>query len=130
MAKKKTTKSKTVSFEDSLQSLKQIVAELEAGNLSLSDSLAKYEQGIANLKRCHDALEDTQKKIELLVDLDENGNLITKRFDDSSSASNAVGVRRQTKVKTEQLDDDEFDEIDDQLDDTYGNDDDEDGGLF
>ena len=128
MAKKKSTKSKAVSFEDSLQSLKQIVAELEAGNLSLSDSLAKYEQGIANLKRCHDALEDTQKKIELLVDLDENGNLVTQSFDDSSSTANTSGVRRQTKVKIEKLDnDDGFDDVDVQLDDTYGDDGD---GLF
>ena len=78
MAKKKTTrKSKSatnaIPFEQSLEQLKQVVAELETGNLTLTESLEKYQQGIANLKQCHASLENAKKQIEILVDLDEDG---------------------------------------------------------
>ncbi|MCL4136284.1 UNVERIFIED_CONTAM: hypothetical protein GTU68_013889, partial [Idotea baltica] len=84
----------TVSFEESLEQLKQIVAELEAGNLPLSESLERYEQGIVSLNQCQQALEAAQKKIEVLVDLDADGNMITRPFDSTSSAQMTDGVRR------------------------------------
>jgi len=105
VAKKKSKpKPESISFESSLENLKTIVAELEAGNLSLSDSLAKYEQGIASLKRCHDTLSETQKKIELLVELDADGNLITHSFDDSATESQSSGVRRRTRIVNSEAD--------------------------
>ncbi|MEL7496841.1 MAG: exodeoxyribonuclease VII small subunit [Planctomycetota bacterium] len=125
MAKKRKTQKDDVSFETSLDQLKQIIAELETGNLSLSDSLEKYEQGIASLKNCHVELAKTQKKIELLVDLDENGNLITRPFDDSATDSQSTGVRREAVVETdsEESDSRDIEDVDDQLDEEFG-------GLF
>lgn len=135
MAKKKSKPDDAViSFETSLESLKDIVAELEAGNLTLSDSLEKYEQGIASLKRCHDALAQTQKKIELLVKLDSDGKLVTRPFDDSATDSENGGVRRRTKIvnseedadedseadPNDDSDEDSFDDLDDRLDEEYG----------
>jgi len=45
LAKKKTAKSalKEVPFEVSLEQLRSVVDELEAGNLSLGESIEKYE---------------------------------------------------------------------------------------
>ncbi len=130
MAKKKTKpkSSKSVPFEQSLELLKQIVSELENGNLTLSDSLEKYEQGVANLKQCFEALNVAQKRIEVLVDLDEDGNLVTRPFDNTSSLEMTDGVRRSTSSKTsrEELsgEEDEYDADDDDAED------DDSGSLF
>ena len=84
MAKKK-SKSETASFEASLEELRSIVSALEEGNLSLDDSLKKYEAGVKHLNLCYAALKDAQRKIEVLVELDENGKLKTVPFDDQAS---------------------------------------------
>ena len=96
MAKKKTVKntSKEVPFETSLEQLRTVVGELEAGNLSLGESLEKYESGIKSLKACYAALNAVQQRIELLVDLDEDGNLVTASFDNTASEQLREGTRR------------------------------------
>ena len=96
MAKKKTGKrtSKEVPFEASLEQLRTVVDELEAGNLSLGESLEKYESGIKSLKACYAALNAVQQRIELLVDLDEDGNLVTASFDNTASEQLREGTRR------------------------------------
>jgi exodeoxyribonuclease VII small subunit len=96
LAKKKTGKrtSKEVPFEASLEQLRTVVGELEAGNLSLGESLEKYESGIKSLKACYAALNAVQQRIELLVDLDEDGNLVTASFDNTASEQLREGTRR------------------------------------
>ena len=84
MAKKK-SKSKSASFESSLEELKSIVAQLEDGNLSLDESLAKYEMGVKHLHECYKALQSAQRKIEVLVELDEDGKLKTLPFEDEAT---------------------------------------------
>ena len=84
MAKKKND-SKTESFESSLEQLKAIVADLENGNLSLDQSLEKYELGVKHLKNCYQALNSAQRKIEVLVDLDDDGKLKTLPFEDQAT---------------------------------------------
>jgi exodeoxyribonuclease VII small subunit len=122
---KKRSKSKSsepVSFEQSLEQLRQIVAQLENGNLSLSQSLEQYELGVANLKQCYAALNAAQRKIEMLVDLDEQGNLITTSFDNTASTQLAEGSRRKSRSRppveeVEQDDDEADDEEDEEMDD-------------
>ena len=122
MAKKKTTKktrpaaTSSIPFEQSLEELKQVVAELETGNLSLTDSLEKYQQGIANLKQCHAALENAKKQIEVLVDLDSDGNVQTQAFDDSASSDANHGVRRSTAMKSQATEIDDFEPDDEDVD--------------
>ena len=100
---KKTPKKKTKKtdeappFEDSLEQLQQTVTQLEEGNLSLSDSLEQYEKGIASLKLAYQALNAAQQRIELLVDLDEEGNLVTRPFDNTASDQIAEGSRRSSR---------------------------------
>ena len=130
MAKKKQTKKSkaaaAIPFEESLEQLKQVVAELETGNLSLTESLDKYQQCIANLKQCHAALENAKKQIEVLVDLDADGNLQTRDFDDTASSQSAHGIRRSTAMKNPASEIDDFEPDDDYEDD----DDDTEDGLF
>ena len=90
MAKKKTarkskTDSKEVPFEDSFVQLQEIVGELEQGQLSLGDSLKKYELGIQHLRNCYTALDQAEQKIQLLVELDDQGRMVTRNFTGSET---------------------------------------------
>ena len=58
---------KNKNFEENLQSLEKIVAELESGKISLDDSLKKYEEGVKVFKSCKDLLSKAEKKIQTLT---------------------------------------------------------------
>ena len=60
MAKRKT-------FEDAMESLENIVQELESGDLSLEKAMQRFEEGIKLSKFCADKLDETEKKITLLT---------------------------------------------------------------
>src|SRR3989337_2978221 len=104
MAKKKPTPRDecVASFEESLEELEKIVAELESGKLGLSDALARYEQGVKHLKICQQQLERAERKIELLSGVDADGNPITEPFEQSEIESleekAAAGGQRRTAV--------------------------------
>ncbi|RJP96361.1 MAG: exodeoxyribonuclease VII small subunit [Desulfobacteraceae bacterium] len=60
MAKKKT-------FEESMKQLEQIVEDLEDGDLPLEDALKKFEDGVLLSKFCFQKLDETEKKVSLLL---------------------------------------------------------------
>jgi exodeoxyribonuclease VII small subunit len=60
MAKKQT-------FEDAMESLENIVQELESGDLSLERAMERFEEGVKLSKYCSDKLDETEKKITLLT---------------------------------------------------------------
>ena len=60
--------STTLDFEDSMKRLETIVEELEAGELSLEDSIARYEEGIKLSRRLTHVLDESEKRIERLVE--------------------------------------------------------------
>ena len=64
MAKKTQTPPK--SFEEALQELEQILADIEAGELGLEESLVKYERGNFLIHHCRGVLGQAEKQIELL----------------------------------------------------------------
>jgi exodeoxyribonuclease VII small subunit len=69
----KTTKSpsseqKTQGFESAMAELERIVADMEAGKLSLEDSLAAYKRGAELLSFCRTKLEDAQQQVRILED--------------------------------------------------------------
>ena len=55
-------------FESSMKRLETIVEELEAGELSLEDSIARYEEGMKLSKRLTQVLDESEKRIERLVE--------------------------------------------------------------
>ena len=55
------------SFEEQMESLEKIVAELENGNLNLDESVNKFEEGMKLSKKCNDFLESAEKKITILI---------------------------------------------------------------
>ena len=62
---------KEQSFEDKIQELEKIVGELEKGDVSLEELIKKFENGIKLSKECTKILEDTEKKITVLLNDDD-----------------------------------------------------------
>jgi len=56
-----------IKFEDALKKLEKIVEDLEKGDLSLDEALKKYQEGIELSRMCAQRLENTKKKIDILV---------------------------------------------------------------
>lgn len=84
MAKKKpTNETDSLSFEESLAELEQLVARLEDGKQGLAESLASYETGVARLKACYQMLEAAERRIELVQSVDANGKAKTAPLDDA-----------------------------------------------
>ena len=55
-------------FEQSMKRLETIVEELESGELTLEDSISRYEEGIKLSRRLQQVLDDSEKRIERLVE--------------------------------------------------------------
>ena len=60
-------KSKEPKLEEQLKRLEAIVDALEGQDVALEDSLKLFEEGVQITRDCRTRLEDTQKKIEILV---------------------------------------------------------------
>ena len=67
-----------MSFEESMKKLETIVTELENGNLNLDESVKKFEEGMKMAKQCNNILEETEKKITIL--LENDGELKEENF--------------------------------------------------
>lgn len=76
---------KALSFETALTELERVVADMEAGKLSLEDSLTAYQRGAELLQYCRARLDDAQQQVRIL----EEGTL--KNF--SSSGANDPAKR-------------------------------------
>ena len=66
-------------FENALAKLETITSQLEEGNLSLEASLKKFDEGIKLAEFCNQKLEESQRKVDLL--LHKDGALTTVPFD-------------------------------------------------
>jgi len=69
------------SFEDDIKRLQKIVDELAGGKLTLGEALKKYEEGVKLAQNCSGALNEAQRKVELLMKKD--GKYSLEKFDDS-----------------------------------------------
>lgn len=65
------TKTGEEAFEASLARLETIVKEMESGQLSLDQMLAHFEEGSALVKKCGNKLNEVEKKIEKLIQKDD-----------------------------------------------------------
>ncbi len=66
-------------FEKTMERLEQIVAELEAGEIPLEKALKKFEEGIKLSKFCSEMLDETEKKVMILLQ-NENGAITERPF--------------------------------------------------
>ena len=66
-------------FEQAMKKLELIVQELETGEQPLEKAMKKFEEGIKLSKFCSEKLDETEKRVSILLQ-DEKGNLIKKPF--------------------------------------------------
>ncbi|KAB2318287.1 exodeoxyribonuclease VII small subunit [Betaproteobacteria bacterium SCN1] len=66
-------------YESALAELEAIVADMEAGQLSLDASLAAYKRGAELLAYCRRQLADAEQQVGIL----ENGKLVPFTPDDT-----------------------------------------------
>lgn len=57
----------TLTFEQALAELEQIVARLESGQAPLEDSIRMYERGAALKSHCETRLESARLRVEKIV---------------------------------------------------------------
>lgn len=57
----------TLSFEDALKRLEQVVRELESGEATLDRAIALYEEGERLKQQCEARLKDAQARIEKIT---------------------------------------------------------------
>ena len=88
------------SFEDHLEELEKVVAQLERGDLTLEDSVSLFERGVQLSNACKTQLASAESRIQVLLEPSEDGPV-------------KVG---DLAIPDDEADDDEED-IDDDLDD-------------
>ncbi len=67
-------------FEQSMKKLEKIVEQLESEDLPLEKALKTFEEGVKLSKECSAKLDETEKKISILVEK-KDGKFIEKPFD-------------------------------------------------
>lgn len=66
-------------FEGNITRLKEVVKQLEEGDLSLEESLEFFEEGIKLYRLCNEVLNNAEQRISLLIE--EDNSIIEKPFD-------------------------------------------------
>ena len=57
----------SMSFEDALAELEQIVRRLEAGQVKLDDAILYYERGTHLKRHCEQKLNEAQQRVDRIV---------------------------------------------------------------
>lgn len=71
----------TMSFEDALRALEDVVRRLESGEVALDDSISLYERGEALRGHCQARLDAAQARIERIVAGPDGQTTGTQPFD-------------------------------------------------
>ncbi|HZU22338.1 MAG TPA: exodeoxyribonuclease VII small subunit [Terriglobales bacterium] len=69
-------------FEECLQRLESIVAELERGEIPLERAVTLFEEGMKLSTACRKDLEEAEGKVEIL--LKQNGRIQAEPFDEAA----------------------------------------------
>lgn len=77
------------SFEQAIQRLERIVADMESAELPLEDVLKKYEEGTRLVRFCAQKLDEAEKKIELLTKK-ADGSVALKPFEKQQEQEDEV----------------------------------------
>ena len=72
-------------FESAVEQLEQIVKELEPGDLPLEKAIKKFEDGVRLSKFCSKKLDETEKRITVLLE-NEKGNLVEEPFGEEDTS--------------------------------------------
>ncbi len=58
---------KKINFEEELNHLKQIVSDIQSGNLSIDESLKLYEEGQKIIALLNEELKKAEEKVEKII---------------------------------------------------------------
>ena len=75
-SKKSTKKTASLDFEASMLELESLVERMEHGEQSLEDSLKDFERGIALTRSCQKSLQETEQKIQQLIEKNGQDELV------------------------------------------------------
>jgi exodeoxyribonuclease VII small subunit len=82
MAKKSDTSTQqSISFEDALEKLEKIVADIESGDIPLDKTIEMYEEGMNLSKYCLNMLDKSESKLKKLIK-NTDGSFELKSFDE------------------------------------------------
>ena len=76
-------------FEECLERLEKIVAELEKGDVSLDRALELFDEGMKLSGSCRKELEEAEGKVEIL--LKRNGKLRPEAFEAATQSGDERG---------------------------------------
>jgi exodeoxyribonuclease VII small subunit len=93
---------KEPSFEQAIQRLEKVVAEMEGAELPLEDILKKYEEGSRLVRFCSQKLEEAEKKIELLTKKSD-GSVSLKPFQPEDESEDAASEEETPEDKEAKL---------------------------
>jgi exodeoxyribonuclease VII small subunit len=71
------------SFEERIERLETIVAELEAGEAPLESSLNLFEEGIQLARACQEQIEAARTRVEVLLEEAEEGGAETEPLEEA-----------------------------------------------
>lgn len=57
------TTEETIKFEEAIENIREIIALLESGDLTLENSLAKYRDGSKLIEQCRTIINDAEVRI-------------------------------------------------------------------
>lgn len=81
---KKQSDDSQLSFEKAMQTLENIVQELERGDLSLEESLKIYEHGVKLAAQCQTTLTQAEQKVAILSNLGNEKEVLEPYFEVAS----------------------------------------------
>ena len=99
MAKKQDEKK---SFEESMERLDTIVADMESGELSLEDMIARFEEGQVLIKSCSKKLNEVERKVEALVKK-EDGTVATEPLDSAEPDAESGPAEEDDSIEEAEL---------------------------
>ena len=74
-------------FEKAIKKLELIVQQLESGEQPLEEAVKKFEEGVKLSKFCSEKLDETEKRITILLK-DQMGDVFEKPFISESESEN------------------------------------------
>ena len=66
-----------ITFETAMKQLEQIVQDLETGDMPLEKAIKKFEEGIKISKYCSEKLDESERRITLLMQ-DPDGKKVSE----------------------------------------------------
>ena len=69
----------SMTFEQSMKALEELVSELEAGGIDLDRSIEVYEKAVILRNRCRKVLDESERRIKAIMET--SGTVVEEEFD-------------------------------------------------